>query len=101
MELLNMYKERKELCYTEEEIMRSIYVKGRDNARTPMQWSEEPNAGFTEGIPWIRCNPNYTIINAEESMIDQDSVFYYYQKLIRLRTTEPILTEGKFQLLLK
>ena len=101
IELLNMYKERKELGYPEEEIMRSIYVKGRDNARTPMQWSEEPNAGFTEGIPWIRCNPNYTMINAEESMIDQDSVFYYYQKLIRLRKTEPILTEGKFQLLLK
>src|SRR5699024_12481955 len=52
-------------------------------------------------IPWIRCNPNYTMINAEEAMIDQDSVFYYYQKLIRLRKTEPILTEGKFQLLLK
>ena len=101
IELLNMYKERKELGYPEEEIMRSIYVKGRDNARTPMQWSEEPNAGFTEGIPWIRCNPNYTMINAEEAMIDQDSVFYYYQKLIRLRKTEPILTEGKFQLLLK
>ena len=84
-----------------EKLLDGIRYRARDNARTPMQWSEEPNAGFTEGIPWIRCNPNYTMINAEESMIDQDSVFYYYQKLIRLRKTEPILTEGKFQLLLK
>lgn len=101
IELLNMYKERIEQGYKEEDVMRSVYVKGRDNARTPMQWNEGPNAGFTEGTPWIRCNPNYTMINAEEALIDQDSIFYYYQKLIRLRKTEPILTEGKFQLLLK
>ena len=101
IELLNVYKERIEQGYPEEEVMRSIYVKGRDNARTPMQWSEEPNAGFTKGTPWIRCNPNYTMINAEEALIDQDSVFYYYQKLIRLRKTEPILTDGRFRLLLR
>ena len=81
-------------------LLDGIRYRARDNARTPMQWSEKPNAGFTEGTPWIRCNPNYTMINAEEALIDQDSVFYYYQKLIRLRKTEPILTEGKFQLLL-
>ena len=101
IELLNMYKERIAQGYREDDVMRSIYVKGRDNARTPMQWTEGPNAGFTKGTPWIRCNPNYTIINAEEALIDQDSVFYYYQKLIHLRKTEPILTEGRFQLLLK
>lgn len=101
IESLNMYKERLEAGYKEEDIMRSIYAKGRDNARTPMQWSEEANAGFTTGTPWIRCNPNYTMINAREELIDQDSVFYYYQKLIKLRKTEPVLTEGRFQLLMK
>ena len=54
IESLNMYKERLEAGYKEEDIMRSIYAKGRDNARTPMQWNEEPNAGFTTGTPWIR-----------------------------------------------
>ena len=101
IESLNMYKERLEAGYKEEDIMRSIYAKGRDNARTPMQWNEEPNAGFTTGTPWIRCNPNYTMINAREELIDQDSVFYYYQKLIKLRKTEPVLTEGRFQLLME
>ena len=66
-----------------------------------MQWDDSPNAGFTQGTPWIRCNPNYTMINAREEMIDQDSVFRYYQKLIALRKTEPIFTEGKFTLLLR
>ena len=101
IESLNMYKERLEAGYKEEDIMRSIYAKGRDNARTPMQWNEEPNAGFTTGTPLIRCNPNYTMINAREELIDQDSVFYYYQKLIKLRKTEPVLTEGRFQLLME
>ncbi len=101
IESLNMYKERKEAGYEEEDIMRSIYAKGRDNARTPMQWNEGLNAGFTTGTPWIRCNPNYTMINAREELIDQDSVFYYYQKLIKLRKAEPILTEGRFQLLME
>ena len=96
IELLNVYKERIEAGYTEEEVMRSIYAKGRDNARTPMQWNESANAGFTSGTPWIRCNPNYTMINAEEELVDQDSIFHYYRKLVKLRKTEPILTEGRY-----
>jgi glucan 1,6-alpha-glucosidase len=100
IELLHMYQERLEAGYSKEEIMHSIYVKGRDNARTPMQWSEEQNAGFTTGTPWIRVNPNYTIINAEEELVNKDSVFYYYQKLIQLRKTEPVLVDGKYELLL-
>lgn len=99
IELLNMYKERKALGYSEEEIMESIYAKGRDNARTPMQWSEEANAGFTKGTPWIRCNPDYTIVNVEEERINQDSVFHYYQKLIQLRKQVKVLIDGKFELL--
>ncbi|MDO4323086.1 MAG: alpha-glucosidase [Lachnospiraceae bacterium] len=97
IELLNMYRERKEKGYSEQEIMDSIYAKGRDNARTPMQWSGEPNAGFTEGTPWIRVNPNYGSINAEEELQDPDSVFHFYQKLIQLRKTIPVLIDGKFE----
>ncbi len=99
IELLNLYKERKALGYSEEEIMRSIYAKGRDNARTPMQWSEAANAGFSEGTPWIRCNPNYTVINAEEERINQGSVFNYYKKLVALRKSEPVLIDGCYELL--
>ena len=65
IETLNMYRERMEAGYAKEDIMRSIYAKSRDNARTPMQWSAEKNAGFTTGTPWIRVNPNYTEINAQ------------------------------------
>lgn len=101
IELINMYHERKEQGYDESEIMRSIYAKGRDNARTPMQWNEKAHAGFTEGTPWLRCNPNYTVINAEEELINQDSVFHYYRKLVQLRKQEQVLIDGKYELLLE
>ena len=91
IETLNMYKERLDEGYSKEEIMNSIYAKGRDNARTPMQWSGEVNAGFTKGTPWLEVNPNYTKINAESELSDPDSVFYYYQKLIRLRKEHSVL----------
>lgn len=97
IELLNMYKERREKGYKEEEIMRSIYVKGRDNARTPMQWDESSYAGFSDVTPWIRCNPNYTMINAGEELVNQDSVFHYYQKLIALRKSEQVLIDGRYE----
>lgn len=97
IELLNMYKERKAAGYSEEELMNSIYAKGRDNARTPMQWNAEKNAGFTEGTPWIKVNPNYTEINVEKEMKEEDSVFHYYKKLISLRKTEKILIDGKYE----
>ena len=99
IELLNLYKERISQGYDELDVMRSIYAKGRDNARTPMQWDESKNAGFTTGTPWLRCNPNYTIINAEEALTNRDSIFYYYQKLISLRKSESIFTEGVYELL--
>lgn len=100
IELLNMYLERREKGYSHEEIMESIYAKGRDNARTPMQWSAEENAGFTEGTPWIKVNPNYTVINAEAEQADEDSVFHFYKKLIRLRKQERVLIDGKYDVLL-
>ena len=73
----------------------------RDNARTPMQWDASENAGFSTGTPWIPANPNYTHINAEEALADPDSVFYYYQKLIRLRHENPIIVYGVFEPLLE
>ena len=101
IEIRNMYRERLAKGYKEADIMESIYAKGRDNARTPMQWSAGKNAGFTEGTPWLGVNPNYTEINAEEELKNPDSVFHYYKKLIALRKEYEILTEGGFRLLLE
>ena len=100
IETLNMYRERLDAGYKEDEIMKSIYAKSRDNARTPMQWSGEENAGFTTGKPWIRVNPNYTDINAESEKKDPDSVYHFYRKLIRMRKEYPVFVDGKFELLL-
>ena len=101
IEIRNMYKERLQKGYSEAEIMESIYTKGRDNARTPMQWDDSVNAGFTTGIPWMEVNPNYTEINAEKALENENSVFYYYQKLIQLRKEYDIFAEGDFRLLLE
>ncbi len=100
IELLNMYRERIAAGDPEKEVMESVHAKGRDNARTPMQWNAEENAGFTSGTPWIKVNPNYREINAEAALAEEDSIFHFYQKLIRLRKELPILTEGSFTLLL-
>ena len=99
VEIRNMYKKRMAEGYPEEEVLRSIYAKGRDNARTPMQWSSEANAGFTTGTPWLPVNPNYTAINAEAALADPDSVFWHYKKLIALRKEYPVFVEGDFILL--
>lgn len=101
IEIRNMYKERLQKGYSEAEIMESIYTKGRDNARTPMQWDDSVNAGFTTGIPWMEVNPNYTEINAEKALENENSVFYYYQKLIQLRKEYDIFAKGDFRLLLE
>lgn len=86
---------------TAEDMMRYLKEISRDNARTPMQWDASPNAGFTTGTPWIRVNPNYKEINAAACTADPDSVFHYYQELIRLRHTLPIIVYGTFQGLLE
>lgn len=101
IEICNMYQERLDAGYKKENIMESIYAKGRDNARTPMQWSGKANAGFTTGTPWLGVNPNYTEINAEDELADADSVFYYYQKLIRLRKEYAVFVDGEFELLME
>ena len=99
IEIHNLYAERMEQGYEEAEIMKSIWARGRDNARTPMQWSDAPNAGFTTGKPWLMVNPNYVTINAEAALADPDSVFHYYRKLIALRKTIPEFRNGSFTLL--
>ncbi|WP_339852182.1 alpha-glucosidase [Paenibacillus sp. FSL W7-1088] len=99
IELLNLYKERVENGYAEEEVMESIYAKGRDNARTPMQWDVSENAGFTEGKPWILVNSNYTEINAEESIHDPHSIYHYYKTLIQLRKEHEVIIYGDYELL--
>jgi oligo-1,6-glucosidase len=101
IETLNMYKERTALGYAHEDIMKSIYTKGRDNARTPMQWNGSENGGFTTGTPWIQVNPRFKEINVEDALADQNSIFYYYQKLIQLRKEMNIIVEGDFKLLYK
>ena len=99
VEAINMYYERKQMGYSEKDIMKSLCTKARDNARTPMQWNTSYQAGFTEGTPWYHINPNYTKINVEMALEDKNSIFYYYQKLIKLRKEEDILVYGTFELL--
>lgn len=85
------------------ELMAAIAYKSRDNARTPFQWDDSANAGFTTGTPWIMVNPNYTQINAKEQLDRADSVFCYYQKLIGLRRNSPdkdLIVYGKYDLIL-
>ena len=86
---------------TAEDMMRYLKEISRDNARTPMQWDDSRNAGFTTGTPWINVNPNYPKINAQAAVADPDSVFHYYQELIRLRHTLPVIVYGKFEGLLE
>ena len=99
IETQNIYQERLKAGFTEEETMYAIRAKARDNARTPMQWNAEKNAGFTEGTPWYRVNPNYKEINVEQALADPESVFYHYQKLIQLRKEHDIMVYGTYQLL--
>ncbi|WP_342565264.1 alpha-glucosidase [Paenibacillus sp. FSL R7-0345] len=101
IEILNMYREKvTEGGGDHDMILQAIHTKGRDNARTPMQWNDTANAGFTEGTPWLKVNPNYKEINVEQALADSDSVFYYYQKLIALRKKHLIMTYGEYELLL-
>lgn len=100
IETLNAYEVyTQKMGYTPEYMMDCLYAKSRDNARTPMQWSDAPQAGFTTGTPWIRVNPNYTRINAESQLRDEASVFHYYKELIRLRHESDLIVYGEFELL--
>ncbi len=99
VETLNYYREAvHERGEPVERVMASIYAKGRDNARTPIQWDDSEQAGFTTGTPWLAVNPNYRDINVAESLRDSDSIFRYYQQLIRLRKQHPILIYGDYEI---
>ena len=102
LESINAYHELVEdqKVFTHEEMMRYLCCKSRDNARTPFQWDDSENAGFTTGTPWIMINPNYTEINAKKQLADPDSVFHYYQKLIRLRKEKDLIVYGTYDLLM-
>lgn len=101
LDSINAYHELiKQGVYTKEQMLLYLSMKSRDNARTPFQWDDSKNAGFSNGTPWIKVNPNYVEINAKEQMGRSDSVFAYYQKLIQLRKEHEIIIYGTYDLLL-
>ena len=101
VETLNLYRE---LVHDHKvdpaEVMEKIYRKGRDNARTPMQWDASPQAGFSSHLPWIKVNPNYPTINVRQAQVQPDSILHYYQKLIELRKKYPVMVYGAYELIL-
>lgn len=100
IESLNAYKELTETCgVSHEEMMGYLKRISRDNARTPMQWDDSANAGFTTGTPWIKVNSNYKTVNAKQQTTDPNSVFSYYKELIRLRHENDIIVYGEYELL--
>lgn len=100
IESINFFTELTEAgIMTPEYMMKCLMLRSRDNARTPMQWNDSAQGGFTSGEPWIRINPNYKEINAAQQLGDPDSVFHYYQKLIRLRKEKDIIVYGDFEAL--
>ncbi|PFM64296.1 alpha,alpha-phosphotrehalase [Bacillus cereus] len=99
VESLNIYDIKQEEGLLKEEIIEILKQKSRDNSRTPMQWNEEVNSGFTTNTPWISVAENYKEINVENALNDKESVFYHYKKLIELRKTYDVITEGKYDVL--
>lgn len=100
VESLNMFRELREQGRDSAELLAILATKSRDNSRTPMQWNASPNAGFTQGTPWIEPAGNYTEINAQAAVADETSVYYCYQALIKLRKQLPLLTHGDYEDLL-
>jgi oligo-1,6-glucosidase len=101
LETLNWYRVAvTERGWAPAKALAAVHAKGRDNARTPMPWSAGPGAGFTTGTPWLALNANHDEVNAEAARADPDSVFHFYRQLIALRRTEPLLTMGRYRLLL-
>jgi len=101
IETLNFYREMTKKGLSKEKIMEATHRISRDNARTPMQWSDSPNAGFTTGAPWIKVNLNYPDINVAHDLKDSNSIFCYYQKIIQLRKENSIMIYGDYQLILE
>ena len=100
LDSLRAWREMLDKGVQEDEVMRRLKAKSRDNARTPMQWNDERGAGFTSGEPWIGINQNHRYINARQDIADPDGIFGYYQKLVQLRGEESLLVQGQYELLL-
>ncbi|AOH57005.1 glucohydrolase [Peribacillus muralis] len=101
IETLNSYDELVHFNgWSKERTMSAIHARSRDNARTPMQWNDSRNAGFTKGSPWIKVNPNFREIHAEKAYNDPDSIFHFYKRLISLRKEYEIIVYGRYELLL-
>lgn len=96
----NLYRLETEAGKSHEEVMEVIWKNGRDNSRTPMQWSDSENAGFSSGKPWMKVNPNYTEINVERAKQDPYSIYHHYKKLIALRAANPVTVYGTYDLIL-
>jgi oligo-1,6-glucosidase len=102
IETLNFHRKAvQELGLDPARVLAAIHARSRDNARTPVQWDDSANAGFTIGTPWIRVNPNYREINVAQALADPDSIFHYYRKLIRLRRENPVIVHGSYDLILE
>jgi oligo-1,6-glucosidase len=99
IETLNNYKIVKDQGGDLDAFLKAVHIQGRDNVRTPVQWNATKNAGFTEGTPWIKVNPNYTAINAEVAVADTNSIFHFYKKLIELRKEIPTLIYGEYEVI--
>lgn len=100
IDALNKYEKAKEMGDSEEKILDFLRRRSRDNARTPMQWSKAPNAGFSEGTPWLAVNPNYSQVNVESEETEEQSVLHFYRDMIRLRRTSEYrdtLVYGRFE----
>ncbi|MBY6037489.1 alpha-glucosidase [Fictibacillus nanhaiensis] len=95
----NMYRIKREEGVSHDDIMAVIWASSRDNSRTPMQWNSEVNAGFTDGTPWMKVNPNYTEINVEKQKQDENSILNFYKKMIALKKENDIFTYGTYDLL--
>jgi alpha-glucosidase len=96
----NLYRLKREEGVKHQEIMEIIWASSRDNSRTPMQWSNEENSGFTTGTPWMKVNPNFTAINVKVQEKDENSILSFYKKMISLRKKEDVFTYGTYDLLL-
>lgn len=101
VESINAYNNLKKKGYKEEEILNILKVKSRDNSRTPMQWDDSENSGFTKGKPWISVSENYEVINAKNNLLNEYSVFNYYKKLIKLRKENEIISNGTIKPIFK
>ena len=99
IESVNWIAEAREMGQDDETTMRQLMVISRDNARTPVQWDDSPNGGFTTGKPWLAVNPNADEVNAHAAVADPDSVFHHYRRLIEIRHTMPVIVDGDFTLL--